>query len=62
MNDLLGRTSNSTNVNELKVNDISINSPNEIVEAFNTYFSNIGTNLATEMASPTITFEQFLKP
>ena len=50
INNLLGRTRNSTVVNELKLNDRKIDSPEELAEAFNNYFINIGPSLAHEMA------------
>ncbi|RUA05885.1 MAG: hypothetical protein DSY43_03475, partial [Gammaproteobacteria bacterium] len=62
INDLLGRSSSSTVVNELKINGNNINSPDEIAEAFNTYFSNIGPDLAKSMADSSSTFGQFVKP
>lgn len=37
INNLLARTLNNTVVNELKLNDRKINSPEELAEAFNNY-------------------------
>ena len=62
INNLLGRTCNNTVVNELKLNDRKINSPEELAEAFNNYFINIGPSLAHEMALSSVSFESFVKP
>ena len=62
INNLLGRTRNNTVVNELKLNDRKINSPEELAEAFNNYFINIGPSLAHEMAHSSVSFESFVKP
>ena len=52
----------SSVVNELKLNDRKINSPEELAEAFNNYFINIGPSLAHEMAHSSVSFERFVKP
>ena len=62
INNLLGRTCNNTVVNELKLNDRKINSPEELAEAFNNCFINIGPSLAHEMAHSSVSFESFVKP
>ena len=62
INSLLGRSFSDTSVNELKVNDANLTSPGEIAEAFNTYFSNVGSILANSMADSSVSFEQFVKP
>ena len=63
INNLLGKTRNNTVVNELKLNDASYKySPEEIAEAFNNYFTNIGPNLAHVMADSSVSFESFIKP
>ena len=45
INNLLGRSPNNTVVNKLKFNNVKITSPEEIANAFNTYFTDIGPNL-----------------
>ena len=47
INNLLGRQSKPTVVNELKLGDNSLTSPKDIAEGFNDYFSNIGPDLAS---------------
>jgi hypothetical protein len=49
INDLLGRSPNDTTVNELKINDSNITPTEEIANAFNEYFTNIGPNLANSI-------------
>jgi hypothetical protein len=49
-------------LNELKINDASLTSPDEIAEAFHTYFSNVDSTLANSMANSGVSFEQFVKP
>ena len=59
INNLLGRSCNDTVVNELKIND-SITSPEEMADAFNEYFVQIGPNLACSLAVSDVTFDQFV--
>ena len=61
-NNLLGRSPGNTVVNELKFNDTKITSPEEIANAFNTYFTDIGPNLASSIDDTDITFDRFVKP
>ena len=49
-------------MNELKIHDANLTSPDEIAEAFNSYFSNVGPILANSMADSNVSFEQFVKP
>jgi hypothetical protein len=49
-------------VNELKIKDVTINLPEEISDAFNEYFINIGPSLANSMQNSDFTFEQYIKP
>ena len=62
INNLLGRSPGNTVVNELKFNDTKITSPEEIANAFNTYFTDIGPNLASSIDDTDITFDRFVKP
>ena len=60
-NDLLGRSSNETIVNELKINDSKITSNEEIANAFNEYFTNIGPSLANSIDESNTSFKTFVK-
>jgi hypothetical protein len=62
INNLLGRSSSNTVVNELKFNDAKITSPEKIANAFDTYFTDIGPKLASSTDDTDITFERFVKP
>ena len=62
INSLLGRSPNNTVVNELKFNDVKITSPEEIANAFHTYFTDIGPNLASSIDDADIAFDCFVKP
>ena len=42
---------NTTNIKEVKIGNQVLNSPSQIAEAFNAYFSNVGSNLADEIPS-----------
>ena len=59
MNNLLGKTPNNTVVNELKLNEVNLTSPEEIAEGFNDYFSNIGPKLAQSIGN--FNFEDYIK-
>ena len=61
INDLLGRSPNDTIVNELNINDSNITSHEEISNAFNEYFTNIGPNLANSIDDSNSSFETFVK-
>ena len=60
MNTLLGKHNQPTKVNELNVNDMILTSPNDIAEGFNTFFSNIGPNLAEKIGSTECHFKDYL--
>lgn len=49
-------------MNELKINDDTINLPVEISDAFNEYFINVGPSVANLIQNPNFTFEQYTKP
>jgi hypothetical protein len=57
---LLGKHNQPTKVNELNVNDMKLTSPNDIAEGFNTFFSNIGPNLAEKIGSTECLFKDYL--
>ena len=61
INDLLGRSSNETIVNELKINDSKITSNEEIANAFNEYFTNIGPSLVNSIDESNTSFKTFVK-
>lgn len=61
INNLLGRSSDQTVVNELKFNGVNIHTPDKIAENFNQYFSTIGANLAASIDSNDGEFEQYVK-
>ena len=62
INNLLGKTPLQPVVKELKINDVTYNSPEKISEAFNEYFSAIGTSLSQSLTSSKVSFESFVKP
>ena len=62
INNLLGRSCNDTVINELRINNDSITSPEEMADAFNEYFVQIGPNLACSLAVSDVTFDQFFSP
>ena len=62
INNLLGRSCNDTVINELKINNVSIFSSEEMADAFNEYFVQIGPNLACSLAVSDVTFDQFVSP
>jgi hypothetical protein len=49
INDILGRQSKPTVVNELKLGENSLTNTKDIAEGFNDYFSNIGPDLASKI-------------
>ena len=62
INDLLSRSPSDTSVSELKVNGSNITFTEEIANAFNEYFTDIGPNLANSIHDSDALFEQFVKP
>jgi hypothetical protein len=48
-------------VNELKINDSNITPTEEIANAYNEYFTNIGPNLANSIDDSNSSFETFVK-
>ena len=47
----------TNNISEIKTGEEVITSPMEMAEAFNSYFTNVGVNLAAEIPSPKFTPE-----
>ena len=44
-------------VNEIKLGENILNNPKDISEGFNSYFSNIGSDLASQIQASTSNFE-----
>ena len=61
INNLLGKKAKRTIVNELDMNKNILQDPQEIVEGFNEYFSNIGPNLASNIAMANCNFETYVQ-
>ena len=62
INDLLGRFSSNTTVNELNIDGSNITSTQEMADGFNEYFTNIGPNLASSIDDSNTSFRLFVKP
>ena len=62
INDLLGRSSNDTTINELSIDGSNITSTQEMANGFNEYFTNIGPNLASSIDDSNTSFRLFVKP
>ena len=60
INTLLGRHYQPSKVNELNINDMKFTKPKDIAEGFNTFFSNIGPNLAEEIDTAESNFKDYL--
>ena len=61
INILFGKTPNNTVVNELKLNEVNLTSPEEKAEDFNDCFSNIGPKLAQSIGNFNCNFEDYIK-
>ena len=61
INNLLGKQSKPTLVNELNLNENHLTSSKGIAEGFNNYFSNIDPDLATKIDSSNFNFESYVK-
>ena len=53
---------NTNNISEIKMGEEAITSPMEMAEAFNSYFTNVGVNLAAKIPSLKFTPESYLTP
>ena len=62
INDLLGRSSSDTTINELNIDGFNITSTQEMANGFNEYFTNIGPNLASSIDDSNTSFRLFVKP
>ena len=61
INNLLGKQNKHSKVNELKLGENVLNNPNDIAEGFNSYFSNIGPDLASQIHTTNCNFESYIK-
>ena len=61
INNLLGKQTKHTVVNELNIGENILNNPQEIAEGFNKYFSNIGPDLASKIDMPNCNFQTYVK-
>ena len=63
INELNSRNRKKTNnISEIKMGKEVIILPMEMAEAFNSYFINVGVNLAAKIPSPKFTPESYLTP
>ena len=60
INQLIGKTSKTTNVAAIKVNEQIFMNKDDITETFNDYFSKIGTDLSSRIPPSNKRFEDFL--
>ena len=61
INNLFGKQNKHSKVNELKLGENVLNNPNDIAEGFNSYFSNIGPDLASQIHTTNCNFESYIK-
>ena len=59
---MLGKQNKHSKVNELKLEENILNNPKDIAEGFNSYFSNIGPDLASQIHTSSCNFGHVLKP
>ena len=57
INNILGRQSKPTVVNELKLGEKRLTNTKDIAEGFNDYFSNIGPDIASKIDNPNLNFQ-----
>ena len=60
VNDILGRKQRTDDVREIKINDHSVTSPEEIAGKFNDYFASIGPSLAENIDNNECNYSQFV--
>ena len=61
INNLLGKETKQTVVNELNMGESTLNDPQDIAEVFNEYFSNIGPDLASKIDISSCNFKAYVK-
>ena len=60
VNDILGRKQQENCVNEIRFNDHSITSPDEIAQTFNEYFTSIGPRLAANIDKSELSYTEYV--
>ena len=60
VNDILGRKQRADDVREIKINDHSVTSPEEIAEKSNDYFTSIDPSLAENIDNSECNYSQFV--
>ena len=58
---MLGKQNKHSKVNELKLGENVLNNPKDIAEGFNSYFSNIGPDLASQIQTTNCNFELYIE-
>ncbi len=61
LNNILGRNNKPTIASQFKLNNIQVSDPTLIANGFNSYFVNVGSNLAREIPPADINFQDFLQ-
>ena len=61
LNKLNGKTTNKTSINNIIHEDKILNEPHDISEAFNSFFTNIASNLESKLPAPTTNPLHYLK-
>ena len=60
INNLLGKQNKNSKINELEFRGNTLNNPKDIAEGFNSYFSNIGPDLASQIPTPNCNFYTYV--
>ncbi len=60
INEITSRKSGKSVINELECNGKKTNNPTEIAETFNTFFSEIGSELSKEIEDVDVSYKEFL--
>ena len=58
---MLGKQNKNSKINELEFRGNTLNNPKDIAEGFNSYFSNIGPDLASQIPTPNCNFYTYVK-
>ena len=58
---MLGKQNKHSKVNELKLGENVLNNPKDIAEGFNSYFSNIGPDLVSQIHTTNCNFESYIR-
>ena len=62
INQLIGKSSKTTNIPCIKVNNNILSNNNDIADALNTYFTKIGPDLSSQIPQNSNNFEEFIEP